>query len=150
MPLTDPPQSDKLPFFPKRKRFLLPVLILLVIAFVGLPIGAWVGIAKIKNSASFAATHAELKAHPAVKHHVGLPFESGWWVIGKHDDHQGTYDLTFGITGPHGQATVKSRCTQDRADGPWRVTYLQLGVGGRDGQVLTLIGDPDAPPGGLE
>lgn len=138
---------EKLPFFPKRKKFLLPVIILLAVVLVGSVVGVLIGIRSIKHSGAFNATIAEIESHQPVKQHVGLPLETGWLVIGKHDKQGGIYDLTFKITGPNGEAAVRSRCEQAADDGPWEVTYLDIGVGGREGEVITLVGDPDFMPG---
>ncbi|MFN3166542.1 MAG: cytochrome c oxidase assembly factor Coa1 family protein [Phycisphaeraceae bacterium] len=141
-------QPDKLPLLPKRKKFLVPVIILLGFTLVGSVAGLIIGFTSIKRSDAFKATIDELNQHPAVKQHVGQPFEAGWLVLGKHDERNGTYDLTFRIEGSVGEAAVRCRCERDRDDAPWQVTYLDIGVGGRGGDVYTLVGDPDMPPGG--
>lgn len=148
--MTDAPTSndERLPFFPKRKKFLLPVLILLAVVAIGSVAGVLLGFAAIKKSPAFTATQAELAAHVQVKQHVGVPFEAGRMVFGKHDKNNGTYDLTYEITGPAGEAGVKSRCERIADTDQWEVTYLNIGVGGRDGKVITLVGDPDTMPGG--
>lgn len=141
-------EPEKLPLLPKRKKFLIPIVILLSLTLIGSIAGLFIGFASIKSSEAFERTLAELEASGVVKQHVGLPLDTSTIVIGKHDDRNGTYDLTFSITGPNGEAAVKSRCEQESEGDPWTVTYLQLGVGGRDGDVYTLIGDPKNPPGG--
>lgn len=140
-------QPEKLPLFPKRKKFLIPIIILLCLTMIGSIAGVFIGFAAIKRSDAFKATTAILETHRSVRQHVGLPMDSGWLVIGKHDKNNGTYDLTFTITGPNGQAAVRSRCERENDDDPWEVTFLDIGVGGRDGDVYTLVGDADAPPG---
>lgn len=149
-PQDDPPQTDdgKLPLLPKHKKFLVPIIFLLAVMVVGSVAGVLIGFSSIKSSDAFKATLATLEADPAVKQHVGLPIEAGTIVIGKHDKNNGTYDLTFTITGPVGKAAVRSRCEQFVDDEPWEVTYLDIGVGGREGTVHTLVGDPDDLPGG--
>lgn len=142
-------QPEKLPLFPKRKKFLIPIVILLSLTLVGSVAGLFIGFASIKSSEAFELTMAELRNSDAVKQYVGLPAEPGTIVIGKHDDRNGTYDLTFTITGPVGSAAVRSRCESIEQDSPWEVTFLDIGVGGREGQVITLVGDPKNPPGGL-
>lgn len=139
---------DKLPLLPRRKKFLIPIIILLALTLVGSIAGVLFGFASIKNSEAFKATTDELEQHAEVRQFVGQPFDSGWLVLGKHDQTNGTYDLTFTITGPAGEAAVRSRCEREAEDDPWQVTFLDIGVGGRDGEVYTLVGDPDAPPDG--
>lgn len=145
-------ETGKLPFLPKRKKFLLPVILLLSVVLIGSVVGVLIGIVSIKNSAAFEATLTELEASAAVRQHVGLPIETGWLVIGKHDKQAGLYDLTFKITGPNGEAAVRSRCERTGAGdiATWDVTYLDIGVGGREGEVITLVGDPDFMPGAVE
>lgn len=147
MPDAETQTPEKLPLLPKRKKFLIPIVILLSLTLIGSIAGLFIGFASIKSSEAFDKTMAELEASNAVRQYVGLPMDPGTIVIGQHDERNGTYDLTFSITGPNGEAAVKSRCEQDSEGDPWVVTYLQLGVGGRDGDVLTLIGDPKNPPG---
>lgn len=150
MQAPDPPPAtdERLPLLPKRKKFLVPIILLLALTLIGSVAGVLIGFASIKNSDAFAATKARLEASEVVKRHVGLPLDTGWLVIGKHDEHNATYDLTFQIDGPNGRAAVRSRCEQVQEGGPWEVTYLDIGVGGREGEVYTLVGDPDFPPGG--
>lgn len=139
-------QPDKLPLLPKRKKFLIPIIILLSLTLIGTFVGLWIGFVSIKRSDAFKATTAELEASPIVRQQVGLPFEPGLLVIGKHDDYNGTYDLSFEIEGPAGSAAIRSRCERDNDNDPWQVTFLDIGVGGREGTVYTLIGDPKKPP----
>jgi hypothetical protein len=141
-------RPDTLPLLPKRKKFLIPVVILLGLTAVGSVAGLFIGFSSIKRSDAFKATIDELNQHAEVKQHVGTPFDAGFLVLGKHDERNGTYDLTFTIEGPVGEAAVRCRCERDRDDAPWQVTYLDIGVGGREGEVYTLVGDPDMPPGG--
>lgn len=142
--------TEKLPFFPKRKKFLIPIVILLSLTLVGSIAGLFIGFASIKSSEAFKITLAKLEATDAVKQYVGLPIDPGTIVIGKQDQDNGTYDLTFEITGPIGSAAVRSRCESEAQGAPWEVTFLDIGVGGREaGQVITLVGDPKNPPGGL-
>lgn len=142
-------ESEKLPLLPRRKKFLIPVIILLAVTLVGAVAGVYFGLAAHKSSDAFTATVAELEGHLPVKQYVGVPFEAGMVVLGKHDKRNRTYDLTFKISGTSGDAAVRSRCEREADDGPWEVTYLDIGVGGReDGVVFTLVGDPDDAPGG--
>lgn len=150
MPAEADEQPDKLPLLPRRKKFLIPIIILLAVTLVGSIAGILFGFSSIKNSEAYQATTAELARHDVVRQHVGQPFDSGWLVLGKHDKTNGTYDLTFTITGPAGEAAVRSRCERDADDDPWEVTYLDIGVGGREGDVYTLVGDPDNKPGSRE
>lgn len=147
-PVAPPP--EKLPLLPKRKKFLIPIVILLALTLVGSVAGLFIGFASIKSSEAFTLTMDKLDQSDAVKQYVGLPMDAGTIVIGKHDDRNGTYDLTFTITGPVGKAAVRSRCESEAEDAPWVVTFLDIGVGGREGQVITLVGDPKNPPGSRE
>lgn len=150
MSASEEPDNEKLPFLPKRKKFLIPIVILLSLTLVGSVAGLFIGFASIKSSEAFAITMDQLEASDAVKTYVGHPIDAGTIVIGKHDDDNGTYDLTFKITGPAGSAAVRSRCESESEGAPWEVTFLDIGVGGREnGQVITLVGDPKNPPGGL-
>ena len=142
-----PEQPEKLPLLPKRKKFLIPIIILLCLTLIGSVAGLFIGFASIKSSDAFKLTMAELEKSAAVKQHVGLPIDPGTIVIGNHDDRNGTYDLTFEITGPVGSAAVRSRCESEAEGDPWVITFLDIGVGGREGQVITLVGDPKNPPG---
>jgi len=140
--------DEILPLLPRRKKFLIPIIILLAMTLVGSGLGLYFGFLSIKSSGAFKATVAELEKNDVVRQTIGLPIEVGTLVLGKHDKHNGTYDLTFTATGPLGQAAVRSRCEHDNESDPWEVTYLDIGVGGREGRVYTLVGDPDMPPGG--
>ncbi|MEM9347396.1 MAG: cytochrome c oxidase assembly factor Coa1 family protein [Planctomycetota bacterium] len=147
----DTATPEKLPFFPKRKKFLIPIIILLALTLVGSVAGLFIGFASIKSSDAFKITMAKLESSAAVKQYVGLPLDPGTVVVGKHEDRNGTYDLTFEINGPIGSAAVRSRCESTAEGEPWQVTFLDIGVGGREnGQVITLIGDPKNPPGSRE
>ena len=148
-PQTDLP-PERLPLLPKRKKFLIPIIILLSLTLIGSVAGLFIGFASIKNSEAFALTMAELEKSDAVKQYVGLPIDAGAVVIGKHDERNGTYDLTYKITGPVGSAAVRSRCESEAEDSPWEVTFLDIGVGGREGQVITLVGDAKNPPGSVQ
>ena len=139
--------SDKLPLLPRRKKFLIPVVLLLGLTLIGLVGGIALGFSSIKRSEAYTATLDELARHDTVKQHVGTPFDTGLLVFAKHDERNGTYDLTFTIKGPAGQAAVRSRCERNNDNEPWQVTFLDIGVGGREGDVYTLVGDPDMPPG---
>ncbi|MBX2851316.1 MAG: cytochrome c oxidase assembly factor 1 family protein [Phycisphaeraceae bacterium] len=147
MSASEHPPTEKLPLLPKRKKFLIPIIILLCLTLIGSVAGLFIGFASIKSSDAFKLTMAELEASDAVKQHVGLPLDPGTIVIGKHDDRNGTYDLTFAISGPNGSAAVRSRCESEAEGDPWQITFLDIGVGGREGTVITLIGDPKNPPG---
>lgn len=138
---------ERLPLLPRNKKFLIPVIILLAVTVVGSVAGVLIGFRSIKSSDAFKTTTAELADHPPVQQYVGRPFDTGMLVIGKHDERNGTYDLTFTIEGPKGKAAVRSRCEREGEGLPWQVTYMDLGVGGRDGQVFTLVGSPDDMPG---
>lgn len=145
----DEPVTERLPLLPKRKKFLIPVIVLLALTLIGSVAGLFIGFASIKHSDAFSLTMDELEKSDAVKQYVGLPMEAGTIVIGRHDERNGTYDLTYTITGPVGEAAVRSRCESEVEGAPWQVTFLDIGVGGREGQVITLIGDPKNPPGGV-
>lgn len=148
-PMTEsaPPPSEKLPLLPKRKKFLIPVIILLLITMIGSIAGVAIGFVSVKRGEAYKTTMAQLQQHPAVRQHVGQPVDAGLFVFSKHDDRNGTYDLTYTIEGPNGKAAVRSRCERETDDEPWQVTFLDIGVGGREGRVITLVGDPDDPPG---
>ena len=150
VPEHDDEISEKLPLLPRQKKFLIPVILLLAVTLVGSFAGLAIGFTSIKRGDAFKATMDELARHNEVKQHVGTPFDAGWLVLGKHEERNGTYDLTFTIKGPVGEAAVRCRCERERDDTPWRVTYLDIGVGGREGEVYTLVGDPDFPPGGVK
>lgn len=140
-------EPEKLPFFPKRKRFLLPVIILLVMTLLGSMLGIVLGFGSVKRSKPFAAAIQSLRDHPAVGQHVGQPFEPGFIAFGNHDENNGVYDLNFSIKGPKGDAGVTARSKQDAPDAPWQITYLDIGVGGREGQVIRIVGRPEDRPG---
>ena len=137
---------EKLPFFPKRKKFLIPIIILLAVTLVGSVAGLLIAFTATKRSEPFKIVLAELEHHDEVKQHVGLPLETGLWVVGGVDEKNREADIMFTIRGPAGKAAV--RCRVEVIDRQWEVTYLELGVGGRkNGRIITLIGDPDNPPG---
>lgn len=147
MPDQQNASEDRLPLLPKRKKFLIPITILLAVTLIGSVGGVAIGFMSIKSSDAFKATNTELAQHDVVRQYVGVPFEAGWFVIGKHDERNGTYDLTYTVNGPAGKAAVRSRCERDSKKDPWEVTYLDIGVGGREGDVYTLVGDPNQMPG---
>ena len=148
--VTETEQSEKLPFLPKRKKFLIPICILLGLALVGSVAGLFIGFASIKSSEAFKITMDKLEASDSVKQYVGLPIEPSTIVIGRHDDRNGTYEMSFKITGPAGKAVVRSWCVSEAEGEPWQVTHLAFGVGGREGQEITLVGDPKNPPWSTE
>jgi len=142
--------SDKLPFLPKRKKFLIPIGILLAMLLIGLPIGVFMGFASIKSSEAYKLTMDKLEASDAVKQYVGLPLETSTIIIGRHDERNGTYELSFTIYGSVDEAVVRSWCVSQAEGEPWQVTHLSFGVGGREGQEVTLVGDPKNPPWSTE
>ncbi|MGB0766500.1 MAG: cytochrome c oxidase assembly factor Coa1 family protein [Phycisphaeraceae bacterium] len=138
--------EQKLPFFPKRKKFLIPVAILLMALVIGLPVGVWMGSSAVKSSEAFELTLAELKASELVDQTLGQPLEVGTLARGSHDQRNGTYELTFRVTGPIDTAVVRSWCVSEAEGEPWQIEHLAYGIGGRDGREITLIGDPKNPP----
>lgn len=141
---------QKLPLLPKRKKFLIPLLILLAALVIGLPAGLLIGSSAVKTSAAFQITMAKLQASEAVKQSVGLPIEVGTIVNGSHDDNNGTYELTFKIYGPIDHAVVRSWCVSEAKGEPWVIDHLAIGIGGRSGREITLVGDPKNPPWSIE
>lgn len=137
---------EKLPFFPKQKKFLIPILILFAALVVGLPAGVLIGSSAVKSSEAFELTMAKLESSDAVKAAVGLPLEVGMLARGSHDDNNGTYELTFWITGPVDTAVVRSWCVSESEGDPWEIAHLAIGIGGREGREVTLVGDPKNPP----
>lgn len=135
----------KLPWFPKRKRFLIPIVLLLSAIVFGLAIGLVAAITSNKHTEPYKLTMRTLQDSPEVRQHVGTPFEAGWAVLGDVKTDKGTADLMFKINGPAGEAAVRSHA--ELVDGVWVILYLDIGVGDRKtGQVITLIGDPDELP----
>lgn len=139
-------QSERLPLLPKQKKFLIPIIILLAITLVGLAVGIAIGFVSVKRGEAYKTTVNELEKNKLIEELVGTPFETGLIAFGQHDERNGTYDLTFTIAGPKADAAVRSRCERETDTGPWQVTYLDVGVGGRDGQIYTLVGDPENMP----
>ncbi|MGB1126541.1 MAG: cytochrome c oxidase assembly factor Coa1 family protein [Phycisphaeraceae bacterium] len=150
--MTDPDAmpAEKLPFFPRRKKFLIPIGILFAAIVIGLPVGIFIGFSSIKSSKAFKLTMDKLEASESVKQYVGLPIEPSTIVIGRHDDQNGTYELSFKISGSIDKAVVRSWCVSDGEGEPWQVTHLSFGIGGREGQEITLVGDPKNPPWSTE
>ena len=145
MPDTPPEQPEKLPFFPKRKKFLIPIILLLSAIVFGLVIGLVFAFTMHKGSEPYKLTMRTLQDRPEVKQHVGQPFEAGFIVLGSVDEDAGVADLMFKVTGPAGRGAIRSHA--ERIDGQWAITHLDMGVGDRDqGEVVTMIGDPDALP----
>jgi len=142
--------ADRLPLLPKRKKFLLPMILLLAAAIIGLPIGIFFGFTKIKSSEPYQITIEELESSEVIKRNVGLPIETSMIVRGSYDDQNGTYELEFLVSGPNGRAVVRSFCASQSEDEPWAIIHLAIGVGGREGQEFTIVGDPDNPPWGWE
>lgn len=138
--------SEKLPFLPKRKKFLIPIVILLAAVVIGLPAGVLIGSSAVKSSDAFELTLAELESNDAVKQAIGLPIEVGTFARGSHDDNNGTYELTFKISGPVDGAVVRSWCISEGQGEPWVIDHLAIGIGGREGREITLVGDPKNPP----
>lgn len=141
----DPP-AQKLPFFPKQKKFLIPIAILFAALVIGLPAGVLIGSSAVKSSRAFELTLAKLQSSEAVKAAVGSPMDVGLLARGSHDENNGTYELTFKITGPVDHATVRSWCVSASEGEPWEIAHLAIGIGGRDGREITLVGDPKNPP----
>lgn len=150
MPEPAPEQTEKLPFLPKRKKFMIPLLILLGALVIGLPAGILIGSSAVKSTEAFELTMAKLQASEAVVQAVGLPIEVGTIVNGSHDDSNGTYELTFKIYGPIDHAVVRSWCVSEAKGEPWVIDHLAIGIGGRSGREITLVGDPKNPPWAIE
>lgn len=150
--MTEPEESppEKLPLLPKRKKFLIPILILFGALLIGLPVGVLIGSSAVKATEAFQLTMDELEASDAVKQAVGLPLEVGTIVNGSHDDSNGTYELTFKIYGSVDQAVVRSWCVSEAKGEPWVIDHLAIGIGGRSGREITLVGDPKNPPWSTE
>lgn len=139
-------QPDKLPLLPKRKKFLIPICILFGALAIGLPTGILIGSSAIKSSEVFQLTMDKLEASDAVKQAIGLPLEVGTIVNGSHDDSNGTYELTFKIYGSVDRAVVRCWCISEAEGEPWEIDHLAIGIGGREGREITLVGDPKNPP----
>ncbi len=137
---------EKLPFFPKQKKFLIPIGILFAALVIGLPAGVLIGSSAVKSSEVFELTMDRLEASESVKIAVGEPIEVGLLARGSHDDSNGTYELTFKITGPTDSAVVRSWGVSEAPGEPWEIAHLAIGVGGRAGREITLVGDPKNPP----
>lgn len=140
-----PPVPEKLPFFPKNKKFLIPIIILLSVTLVGLVVGVLVAFTALQHTEPYKATMQVLSTSPEAALVLGEPIEPGLITMGKVDEQAGVADLMFKVTGPNDRAAVRSRC--ELIDGVWQVTYLDLGLGSReDGEVITLIGDAEQLP----
>lgn len=136
---------EKLPFFPRKKRFLLPIVLLLSAAVFGLGFGVLFAFTGAKRTEPYKLTMRTLQDRPEVRQHVGSPFEAGFIVLGKVDEGDGLADLMFRIEGPVGEAAVRSRV--ELVDGAWVIRHLDMGLGsGDDGRVITMVGDPEGLP----
>ncbi|XAL98071.1 cytochrome c oxidase assembly factor Coa1 family protein [Phycisphaeraceae bacterium D3-23] len=136
---------EKLPFLPRKKKFLLPIVLLLSVVIFGLGIGLVYAFTSVKQTEPFELTMRTLADRPEVRQRVGVPFEPKFIVLGKVDEGDGVADLMFRIEGPVGEAAVRSRL--ERVDGAWVIIHLDMGIGGRqNGEVITMIGDPDELP----
>ena len=134
-----------LPWLPRRKKFLIPIVLLLSATVFGLGAGLVVAFTSNKQTEPYRLTMRTLQDSPEVRQHIGIPFEAGWAVLGDVKADDGYADLMFKIKGPVAEGAVRSHL--EYTDGAWVIGHLDLGVGGRDsGQVITLIGDPDQPP----
>ena len=143
-------QPEKLPFFPKRKKFLIPIGILFAALVVGLPTGVLIGSSAVKGSEPFKLTMEKIEASEVVRQTLGEPIEVGTIASGSHDDNSGTYELTFRISGPNDRGVVRSWCVSEGEGKPWVIDHLAVGVGGREGNEITLVGDPKNPPWSTE
>lgn len=140
-------KPEKLPFFPKQKKFLIPIGILFAAMVIGLPAGVLIGSSAVKSSEAFELTLAKLESSESVKAAIGLPLEVGAFARGSHDDSNGTYELTFKISGSiERDVVVRSWCVSEAQGEPWEIAHLAVGIGGRAGQEITLVGDPKNPP----
>ena len=139
------PAPQKLPFFPKNKKFLIPIIILLTLTLIGLIAGLFIAFTALQRTEAFDATMVALEGTPEVEMLLGSPLEAGLYTMGKIDERSGVADLMFTVTGPNDSAAVRSRC--ELVEGKWVVVYLDMGLGSRDdGEVITLIGDPEMLP----
>ncbi|MFI4860091.1 MAG: cytochrome c oxidase assembly factor Coa1 family protein [Phycisphaerales bacterium JB063] len=142
---TSDSQPETMPFLPRRKKFLVPIILLLTVVIFGLGLGLVYAFTSAKQTEPYKLTMRTLQDRPEVKQHVGVPLESRFIVLGKVDEGDGVADLMFKIRGPVGEAAVRSRL--ERVDGAWTIRHLDMGIGGRDdGEIITMIGDPDALP----
>ncbi|MEM9416572.1 MAG: cytochrome c oxidase assembly factor Coa1 family protein [Planctomycetota bacterium] len=136
---------EKLPLLPRKKKFLVPIVLLLSVVLFGLGIGLVYAFVSVKQTEPFQLTMQTLQDRPEVRQHVGLPCEAKFIVLGKVDEGDGVANLLFRVEGPVGEAAVRSRL--ERVEGAWVIQHLDLGVGrGDDGEVITMIGDPDELP----
>lgn len=140
-----PPVPEKLPFFPRNKKFLIPVIILLSVTLVGLVLGIYLAFTSLQRTEPFEVTLAELERNPQVEMLLGTPLEPGLSTIGQIDQDAGVADLMFRVQGSREKASVRSRC--ELVDDRWQVTHLDLWIGEGDaGEWTTLIGDPEQLP----
>lgn len=139
-------ESEKLPFFPRRKRWLIPIGILFAAMVIGLPVGVLMGSSAVKDSEPFKITMDKLRLSDAIQQAIGKTIEPGMIASGSHDARSGTYELTFTIRGDIDQGVVRSWCVSEGEGQPWVIDHLSVGIGGRKGREITLIGDPKNPP----
>ncbi len=59
---------------------------------------------------------------------LGAPVETGWWVRGSIDLHngEGSADITFPIHGPKGKATVEARAAHSATGDKWVFTKMKV------------------------
>ena len=141
----NPPAPEKLPFFPKSKKFLIPIIVLLSVTLAGLILGLFIAFTALQRTEPYKLTLQTLRDSPEAALLLGEPLDPGLVTMGKVDEQAGVADLMFKVSGPNDRAAVRSRC--ELIDGAWVVTHLDLGLGGRDdGEVITLIGDAEQLP----
>jgi len=101
------------------------LLALCIVVFAGIVIFAF---GMIKRTDVYRIANDRAIHDPRVIDAVGTPVETGWWVRGSIDAHdgEGSADITFPIHGPKGKATVEARATRDVRAGKWVFTNMKV------------------------
>lgn len=129
-------------------KWLIPIGCLGAIIFCcGLPVSiGFIVFGAIKSSTPYQESLARVQASPEVQQILGQPIEPAFLVMGNIEVNgpSGQASLSYGISGPQGDATVV--VDADKANSEWTFNVLKvLPTGGGDEIDLIVEADGDGP-----
>ncbi|MEM6749243.1 MAG: cytochrome c oxidase assembly factor Coa1 family protein [Planctomycetota bacterium] len=159
----------------RNKRWFIPLvvggpLLLIIISF---GVTAVITLERIKASDPYRAALATVQAHPDAQQRLGGPIQGDWFAQSQYTRVDGVIQspasVSLRVKGSRTSGNIRAHL--ERIDDPsaagslqvsaegfvppvvngWRVVRMDLGVGEREsGEIVVLIGDPEAPPPGAE
>ena len=98
----------------------------------------------IRSSGAYQMALTGAQESPALREAVGMPMETGWWVLGSVNTSgpSGEASVSFPLSGPKGEATIHFQAT--KSAGEWQLGLLQAEL--QDGSRLDLLASGSASP----